>query len=128
MAGITAGLSQKFGVALHRTHPVWLTTIPWRQRRLCFASLAEACAVVSLGSNPSSDEPRPSIPIEVETARTLFPAQRIPRHEYGLELGAGDIIAVGAETPHKFRNSGSDRLDIICIHAPPRTITHCLES
>src|SRR5262249_2679696 len=39
---------------------------------------------------------------------------------------AGDIVVVGAETPHKFNNVGSDRLDIICIHASPRMITDWL--
>src|SRR5262249_22228007 len=43
-----------------------------------------------------------------------------------LEVGPGDIIVVGADTPHKFKNSGSDRLDIICIHASPRLITKWL--
>jgi len=41
---------------------------------------------------------------------------------------AGDIVVVGAETPHRFKNVGSDRLDIICIHASPRMITDWLES
>src|SRR5215212_8104633 len=37
-----------------------------------------------------------------------------------LEAGPGDIIVVPAETPHKFKNIGTERLDIICIHAAPR--------
>jgi mannose-6-phosphate isomerase-like protein (cupin superfamily) len=34
---------------------------------------------------------------------------------------------VGPETPHKFKNIGTDRLDIICIHASPRMIQVELE-
>jgi mannose-6-phosphate isomerase-like protein (cupin superfamily) len=47
----------------------------------------------------------------------------------GEELVAdtGDIVVVGAETPHKFKNIGSERLDIICIHASPRMITDWLD-
>jgi mannose-6-phosphate isomerase-like protein (cupin superfamily) len=39
-----------------------------------------------------------------------------------LEAGPGDIVVVGPNTPHMFKNAGSDRLDIICIHASPRMI------
>ena len=31
------------------------------------------------------------------------------------------------ETPHKFKNIGPERLDIICIHASPRMIQESLE-
>jgi mannose-6-phosphate isomerase-like protein (cupin superfamily) len=44
-----------------------------------------------------------------------------------LEAGPGDIIVVGADTPHKFKNLGPGRLDIICIHASPRMIQESLE-
>ena len=44
-----------------------------------------------------------------------------------LEAGAGDILVVGPETPHKFKNAGSERLDIVCIHASPRMIQEDLE-
>ena len=44
-----------------------------------------------------------------------------------LEAGPGDIIVVGAETPHKFKNIGEERLDIICIHASPKMIQEDLE-
>jgi mannose-6-phosphate isomerase-like protein (cupin superfamily) len=44
-----------------------------------------------------------------------------------LEAGPGDIVVVGAETPHKFRNVGSDRLELVCIHASPRMIQEDLE-
>ena len=43
------------------------------------------------------------------------------------EAGPGDIVVVGAETPHKFKNAGTERLDIICIHASPRMIQEELE-
>jgi mannose-6-phosphate isomerase-like protein (cupin superfamily) len=44
-----------------------------------------------------------------------------------LEAGAGDIVVVGPETPHKFKNSGEERLEIVCIHAAPRMIQEDLE-
>jgi mannose-6-phosphate isomerase-like protein (cupin superfamily) len=43
------------------------------------------------------------------------------------EAGPGDIMVVGANTPHKFKNAGDERLDIICIHASPRFIQEDLE-
>lgn len=47
----------------------------------------------------------------------------------GEEIGAGpgDIVVVGAETPHRFTNVGAGRLDIVCIHASPRMIQEDLE-
>jgi mannose-6-phosphate isomerase-like protein (cupin superfamily) len=44
-----------------------------------------------------------------------------------LEAGPGDIIVVGAQIPHKFKNIGAERLDIICIHASPQIIQEDLE-
>ena len=44
-----------------------------------------------------------------------------------LEAGPGDILVVGPETPHKFKNLGPERLDIICIHSSPRMIQEALE-
>jgi mannose-6-phosphate isomerase-like protein (cupin superfamily) len=44
-----------------------------------------------------------------------------------LEASTGDIVVVNAEAPHKFKNIGSDRLDIICIHSSPRIIQEDLE-
>jgi mannose-6-phosphate isomerase-like protein (cupin superfamily) len=44
-----------------------------------------------------------------------------------LEAGPGDIIVVTAETPHKFKNIGTERLDIVCIHSSPRIIQEDLE-
>jgi mannose-6-phosphate isomerase-like protein (cupin superfamily) len=44
-----------------------------------------------------------------------------------LEAGPGDIVVVAAETPHKFKNVGAERLDIVCIHASPRMIQEDLE-
>ena len=44
-----------------------------------------------------------------------------------LEAGPGDILVVGPETPHKFKNVGSERLDIVCIHASSRIIQEELE-
>ena len=38
------------------------------------------------------------------------------------EVGArpGDVVVAAASAPHRFRNSGSGRLEIMCIHASPR--------
>ena len=44
-----------------------------------------------------------------------------------IQAGAGDIVVVGPETPHKFKNVGTERLDIVCIHASPRIIQEDLE-
>ncbi len=44
-----------------------------------------------------------------------------------LEVAPGDIVVVGPETPHKFKNIGAERLDIVCIHASPRMIQVDLE-
>ncbi len=44
-----------------------------------------------------------------------------------IEAGPGDIVVVGPQTPHKFKNVGDGRLDIICIHASPRMIQESLE-
>jgi mannose-6-phosphate isomerase-like protein (cupin superfamily) len=43
------------------------------------------------------------------------------------EAGPGDIMVVGANTPHKFKNAGDERLDIVCIHASPVFIQEDLE-
>jgi mannose-6-phosphate isomerase-like protein (cupin superfamily) len=44
-----------------------------------------------------------------------------------IDAGPGDIVVVGAETSHKFKNVGSDRLEIVCIHASPRMVQEDLE-
>jgi mannose-6-phosphate isomerase-like protein (cupin superfamily) len=38
------------------------------------------------------------------------------------EAGPGDIAVVGPNTPHMFKNVGTERLDIICIHASSKMI------
>ena len=38
------------------------------------------------------------------------------------EAGPGDIAVVGPNTPHMFKNVGTERLDIIRIHASPKMI------
>jgi mannose-6-phosphate isomerase-like protein (cupin superfamily) len=52
---------------------------------------------------------------------------RITTDGEDIEVGPGDIVVVSSETPHKFKNIGTDRLDIICIHASPRMIQEWLE-
>ncbi len=44
-----------------------------------------------------------------------------------IEAGPGDILVVGPGTPHKFKNVGTERLDVICIHSSPRMIQEALE-
>jgi mannose-6-phosphate isomerase-like protein (cupin superfamily) len=44
-----------------------------------------------------------------------------------IDAGAGDILVVPGETPHKFTNMGPGVLDIICIHPSPRFIQEDLE-
>jgi mannose-6-phosphate isomerase-like protein (cupin superfamily) len=39
-----------------------------------------------------------------------------------LEAFPGDIVVVEANTPHKFKNIGDARLEIVCIHASPTFI------
>jgi mannose-6-phosphate isomerase-like protein (cupin superfamily) len=43
------------------------------------------------------------------------------------EAGPGDVAVVGPETPHKFKNIGTGKLEIVCIHAGPRIIQEELE-
>jgi mannose-6-phosphate isomerase-like protein (cupin superfamily) len=52
---------------------------------------------------------------------------RITADGQEIEGGPGDIIVVTPETPHKFKNIGTERLDIICIHSSPRMIQVDLE-
>ena len=44
-----------------------------------------------------------------------------------LEAGPGDILVVTADTPHKFKNAGEERLEMVCIHSSPRMIQEDLE-
>ncbi len=44
-----------------------------------------------------------------------------------MRASAGDIVVVGAETPHGFRNVGSGRLEIVCIHASERIVQRWLD-
>ncbi|MDO9418892.1 cupin domain-containing protein [Pararhizobium sp.] len=39
-----------------------------------------------------------------------------------LKAHPGDIIVVEPETPHRFRNAGTDRLELTCIHASDHVI------
>ncbi len=52
-------------------------------------------------------------------ARFLVGAEQI-------EAGPGDMIVVGPDTPHMFKNIGDEQLDIICIHAAPKMQTEWL--
>jgi mannose-6-phosphate isomerase-like protein (cupin superfamily) len=44
-----------------------------------------------------------------------------------MDAGPGDILVVGAETPHKFTVTGTERLRMVCIHAAPRMVQVNLE-
>ena len=52
---------------------------------------------------------------------------RISADGRDIEAGPGDIVVVGPKTPHKFKNVGTERLEIVCIHASPRMIQEELE-
>jgi mannose-6-phosphate isomerase-like protein (cupin superfamily) len=52
---------------------------------------------------------------------------RFTAGEETVEAGPGDIIVVGADTPHMFKNVGGERLDIICIHASSRIVQEDLQ-
>jgi mannose-6-phosphate isomerase-like protein (cupin superfamily) len=52
---------------------------------------------------------------------------RITADGQDIEVAPGDIIVVTPETPHKFKNIGTERLEIICIYSSPRMIQMMLE-
>jgi mannose-6-phosphate isomerase-like protein (cupin superfamily) len=52
---------------------------------------------------------------------------RLTADGHDLEAGPGDIVVVTAETPHKFINIGTERLEILCIHAAPVMVQVDLE-
>jgi mannose-6-phosphate isomerase-like protein (cupin superfamily) len=45
-----------------------------------------------------------------------------------IEAGAGDILVVGPDTPHRFENVGPGRLEVTCIHASPRFESEWLDT
>jgi mannose-6-phosphate isomerase-like protein (cupin superfamily) len=58
----------------------------------------------------------------VRSGRALFSADGEE-----LEAGPGDILVVTGDTPHKFKNAGDERLEMVCIHSSPRMIQEDLE-
>lgn len=44
-----------------------------------------------------------------------------------IEAGPGDVLVVSPQTPHKFKNIGTGRLELVCIHASPHMIQEDLE-
>ncbi len=36
--------------------------------------------------------------------------------------GAGDIVVIGPETPHRFTAIGDEQLDMVCVHASKRFV------
>jgi mannose-6-phosphate isomerase-like protein (cupin superfamily) len=59
----------------------------------------------------------------VQAGRALFVAG-----EEEVRPEPGEILVVGAGTPHKFVGLGPGRLRLVCIHASPRLIQEDLES
>jgi mannose-6-phosphate isomerase-like protein (cupin superfamily) len=47
--------------------------------------------------------------------------------EQTVEVGVGDVMYVGAETPHTFRSIGDEPLEMVCIHESPKFSTEWLE-
>lgn len=47
--------------------------------------------------------------------------------EQQFDAGAGDILIVPPEVPHKFTNNGPGRAHLVCIHASPTFVTEWLE-
>lgn len=47
--------------------------------------------------------------------------------DQSIEATPGDMLVVGAGTPHKFTNIGDGRLDLICIHASSKFVQENLE-
>jgi len=47
--------------------------------------------------------------------------------EEQLKAGAGDIVIVPPDTPHKFTNDGPGTSKLVCIHAHPSFVTEWLE-
>ena len=39
------------------------------------------------------------------------------------DAGPGDVVVVGPNTTHSFRNLGPGRLELVCIHAADRMVT-----
>ena len=58
----------------------------------------------------------------VRTGRVLVTAG-----EEDIEGGPGDIVVVERDTPHRFRNLGPGRLEMVCIHAAGRMVTEWLD-
>ena len=52
---------------------------------------------------------------------------RITVADESVDAVAGDIVTVPANTPHKFVNTGTGPLRMVCIHASPRMIQENLE-
>lgn len=34
-------------------------------------------------------------------------------------VGAGNVVTIAARTPHRFKNAGEERLDVVSIHPSP---------
>lgn len=44
-----------------------------------------------------------------------------------VEAAEGDILVAGPEVPHGFKNTGAERLQVVCIHASDHVIQEWLE-
>jgi len=53
--------------------------------------------------------------------------QRTPSGTVRFEGGPGVVVVAAAEVPHKFKNIGTGRLELICIHPSPQIIQELVE-
>ena len=61
-----------------------------------------------------------------ETCIVLSGQAAIVVDDQKVVAGAGDIVIIGAATPHRFTAVGDERLDMICIHASERFVIEWL--
>ena len=57
-----------------------------------------------------------------ETWVVLHGEAHIEAGEDSLRARAGDVVTVPAETVHRFRNCGTEDLEMLCIHASPTIV------
>src|SRR5690348_14942923 len=62
-----------------------------------------------------------------ETWIVLQGAVRFTIGDEQVEAGPGQIVVAGADTPHKYLNVGTERLEVLCIHPSPEIIQEELE-
>lgn len=63
----------------------------------------------------------------VRSGHGVFHVEEVGKPPQEVEARAGDVVVVGPDTAHRFRNLGPDRLELVCIHAADRMVTDWLE-